>query len=190
MHYLGILGVPRRYYAYGDTDFIPESAHTVNEASPIVGADRRPSRSWCSCSTWSGACARPAGRQQSRGVRRRSNGRRRTRRRSTATGVRKLPVVYRWAYDYSVPGAPEDFIPQNEPLGSDDAGRHGHGTHTRERSIAVIAALRAGIVGLVARRSPADREALGDAELADDRTARAASRRRRRASACGCSSRS
>ena len=28
---------------------------------------------------------------------------------------RELPVVYRWAYDYSVPGAPEDFIPQNQP---------------------------------------------------------------------------
>jgi hypothetical protein len=26
-----------------------------------------------------------------------------------------LPVVHRWAYDYSVPGAPEDFIPQNVP---------------------------------------------------------------------------
>ena len=26
-----------------------------------------------------------------------------------------LPVVYRWAYDYSVPGAKEDFIPQNQP---------------------------------------------------------------------------
>jgi cytochrome c oxidase subunit 1 len=26
-----------------------------------------------------------------------------------------LPVVYRWAYDYSVPGAARDFIPQNEP---------------------------------------------------------------------------
>ncbi len=25
----------------------------------------------------------------------------------------KLPVVYRWAYDYSVPGAKQDFIPQN-----------------------------------------------------------------------------
>ena len=28
-----------------------------------------------------------------------------------------LPVVYRWAYDYSVPGAAEDFIPQNQPPG-------------------------------------------------------------------------
>jgi cytochrome c oxidase subunit 1 len=24
-------------------------------------------------------------------------------------------VVYRWAYDYSVPGAAQDFIPQNQP---------------------------------------------------------------------------
>ena len=25
------------------------------------------------------------------------------------------PVVYRWAYDYSVPGVQQDFIPQNVP---------------------------------------------------------------------------
>jgi len=23
--------------------------------------------------------------------------------------------VYRWAYDYSVPGAAQDFLPQNQP---------------------------------------------------------------------------
>ena len=28
---------------------------------------------------------------------------------------RHAPKVYRWPYDYSVPGAPRDFIPQNEP---------------------------------------------------------------------------
>ena len=28
---------------------------------------------------------------------------------------KEQPVVYRWAYDYSVPGAKQDFIPQNEP---------------------------------------------------------------------------
>lgn len=28
----------------------------------------------------------------------------------------KLPVVHRWAYDYSKPGAKEDFIPQTVPL--------------------------------------------------------------------------
>jgi cytochrome c oxidase subunit 1 len=26
-----------------------------------------------------------------------------------------LPLVYRWAYDYSVPGAEKDYIPQNIP---------------------------------------------------------------------------
>jgi cytochrome c oxidase subunit 1 len=41
----------------------------------------------------------------------------------------ELPVAYRWAYDYSVPGYPDDFIPQNVP-GSDEApvGRD-HGVH-------------------------------------------------------------
>jgi cytochrome c oxidase subunit 1 len=29
----------------------------------------------------------------------------------------RLPVVHRWAYDYSVPGADQDFLPQNlEPV--------------------------------------------------------------------------
>ena len=26
---------------------------------------------------------------------------------------KELPVVYRWAYDFSVPGASEDYIPQD-----------------------------------------------------------------------------
>ena len=46
---------------------------------------------------------------------------------------KELPVVYRWAYDYSVPGAPDDFIPQNQPPGrtrSPDAGTLG----SRERT--------------------------------------------------------
>ena len=42
MHYLGLLGVPRRYYELGDTAFIPPSAHTLNAfitvAALIVGA--------------------------------------------------------------------------------------------------------------------------------------------------------
>ena len=28
---------------------------------------------------------------------------------------KELPIVYRWAYDYSVPGAPRDFIAQDDP---------------------------------------------------------------------------
>jgi hypothetical protein len=31
-------------------------------------------------------------------------------------------VVYRWAYDYSVPGAADDFIPQNQPPGKRTGG--------------------------------------------------------------------
>ena len=41
MHYLGLLGVPRRYYDIGDTAFIPPSAHDLNAfisiAALIVG---------------------------------------------------------------------------------------------------------------------------------------------------------
>jgi len=41
---------------------------------------------------------------------------------------KNLPVVYRWPYDYSVPGAPEDFIPQNVPADTRvPAGHDGHG---------------------------------------------------------------
>jgi cytochrome c oxidase subunit 1 len=36
MHYLGFLGVPRRYYAMGNTVFIPQSAQTLNEAITIA----------------------------------------------------------------------------------------------------------------------------------------------------------
>jgi len=36
IHYLGLLGVPRRYYALGETAFIPESAHTLNAFITIM----------------------------------------------------------------------------------------------------------------------------------------------------------
>src|SRR5579875_3356472 len=36
-----------------------------------------------------------------------------------------LPTVYRWPYDYSVPGAPEDFIPQTVPAVPLGAGTSG-----------------------------------------------------------------
>ena len=42
----------------------------------------------------------------------------------------ELPVVYRWAYDYSVPGAKEDFIPQNHPVTEEEqtGGEHQEGS--------------------------------------------------------------
>lgn len=38
----------------------------------------------------------------------------------------KLPVVHRWAYDYSKPGKSQDFVPQTIPLedGEMDGGGH------------------------------------------------------------------
>jgi len=36
MHYLGILGVPRRYFAMGDTYFVPDSVHTMNAGITIA----------------------------------------------------------------------------------------------------------------------------------------------------------
>jgi len=45
----------------------------------------------------------------------------------------ELPVVYRWAYDYSVPGAVDDYIPQNKPSDHTTGESHEtgdvHGAH-------------------------------------------------------------
>jgi cytochrome c oxidase subunit 1 len=35
-----------------------------------------------------------------------------------------IPVVHRWAYDYSKPGAKEDFVPQNVPLAEGEESGH------------------------------------------------------------------
>src|SRR6266481_4427703 len=114
MHYLGFLGVPRRYYAMGVTDFIPQSAHTLNEgitiAALIVGAAQLV---FLYNLIWSYFKGKPAGGNPWRAT---------TLEWQTPETPPKhgnfgatLPVVYRWAYDYSVPGCAEDFIPQNQP---------------------------------------------------------------------------
>ena len=114
MHYIGMLGVPRRYYALGETGFIPESVHYANMGITIAAgfvfaaqflfffnmiwslrrgpkADPNP---WGAASLeWQTPDTPPA----------------------HGNWGDKLPIVYRWAYDYSVPGAARDFIPQNEP---------------------------------------------------------------------------
>src|ERR1700694_4557509 len=105
MHYLGFLGVPRRYYAMGSTVFIPDSAQTLNEAitiaALIVGAVQVV---FLYNLIWSYFNGKPSG----------GNPCRETTPKYRNFGA-PLPVVYRWAYDYSVPGCPEDFIPQNQP---------------------------------------------------------------------------
>ncbi|MDE0930230.1 MAG: cbb3-type cytochrome c oxidase subunit I [Halioglobus sp.] len=115
MHYLGFLGVPRRYFAMGSTDFIPESAQSLNASitvsALIVGLSQL---IFIYNVFWSLRAGKPAGHNP-----------------WEATSLEwqtpdvpphhgnwgpQLPTVYRWAYDYGVPGAEKDFIPQNHPV--------------------------------------------------------------------------
>ena len=114
MHYLGILGVPRRYFEMGETEFIPPSAETLNAfitvMALIVGFAQLV---FLFNLVRSATKGRPAGRNPWQ-----------------ATTLEwqtpevppghgnwgpTLPLVYRWAYAYSVPGTAQDFVPQNLP---------------------------------------------------------------------------
>ena len=112
MHYLGFVGVPRRYYEMYESPFIGTSTVSLNQfitiAAITVGltqivflyniitsskfgkkANRNP---WEACSLeWQTADVPP----------------------THGNFGAELPIVYRWAYDFSVPGAKDDFIPQN-----------------------------------------------------------------------------
>ena len=127
MHYLGFEGMPRRYYAYGDTAFLSESAQNVNVAITLAalvvaaaqviflynmvrsyykGKEAGPNPWEATTLEWQTSHTPP---------------------RHGNFGA-ELPIVYRWAYDYSVPGARMDYIPQNVPpeetLVFDDQDRH------------------------------------------------------------------
>ena len=114
MHYLGILGVPRRYYAYGDTDFIPGSAQTLNSgitvAALFVAAAQILFFVNVIWSLWRGPKADPNPWRATTLEWLTPN----TPPKHGNWGPR-LPEVHRWPYDYSVPGEKEDFIPQTEP---------------------------------------------------------------------------
>ena len=127
MHYLGILGVPRRYFALGTTDFIPESVHSINAsitiAAFIVAAAQLVFLYNAITSLWKGEKPSPNPWKAT------------TLEWQTPDTPPKhgnwgpeLPVVHRWAYDYSVPGASDDFIPQSEPVDPQQAGGWGHGS--------------------------------------------------------------
>jgi cytochrome c oxidase subunit 1 len=114
MHYVGLIGVPRRYYEMGETAFIPPSAQTLNAfisvAALVVGFAQLV---FLFNLAWSYFRGREAGGNPWRAT---------TLEWQTpetppghGNWGKDLPVVYRWAYDYSVPGADRDFIPQNQP---------------------------------------------------------------------------
>ena len=112
MHYLGFLGVPRRYYAVDGIDFIPESAHVLNMnitvAALIVAVVQLIfifNLIWSLCkgkksevNPW-GATSLEWQTPELPPVH--------------GNWGDEVPKVHRWAYDYSVPGVEQDFIPQN-----------------------------------------------------------------------------
>jgi cytochrome c oxidase subunit 1 len=112
MHYLGFMGVPRRYFEIYDSEFYTASTADLNQfitiAALVTGfaqiiflyniivsikhgkkAEKNP---WKACSLEWQATEMPP---------------------EHGNFGKELPVVYRWAYDFSVPGADEDYIPQN-----------------------------------------------------------------------------
>ena len=114
MHYIGFLGVPRRYYSNKQFDFIPESVGDLNQfitiCALIVGAAqfillynfvvsairgrKAPKNPWGSCTLEWQTLEAPPGH---------------------GNWGDRLPVVYRWPYEYGLPGATDDFVPQNVP---------------------------------------------------------------------------
>ncbi|MBB5534553.1 cytochrome c oxidase subunit I [Rhizobium giardinii] len=114
MHYLGLLGIPRRYHELGETAFIPESAHTLNAFISVMALTVGAAQILFLFNlVWSLKKGREAGGNPWRATTLEWQ----TPQTPPAHGNwgKELPIVYRWAYDYSVPGAAEDFIPQNQP---------------------------------------------------------------------------
>jgi cytochrome c oxidase subunit I len=112
MHYLGVLGMPRRYYAYENYVFIPGSAHTLNAfitvAAIVVGVAQL---LFLFNLAWSARKGVVAGGNPWRAA-------------SlewftphTPPGHGnwgpELPSVHRGAYEYGVDGPGGDYIPQN-----------------------------------------------------------------------------
>ena len=133
MHYLGFLGVPRRYYAMGSTDFIPESAQALNAnitiAAIFVGVVQI---LFFINVFWSLRNGKPAGNNPW--------GANSLEWQTPDTPPKhgnwgpELPVVHRWAYDYSVPGYPQDFIPQNVAGDFGVSEDHDHDVAKEEQS--------------------------------------------------------
>ena len=112
MHYLGFLGVPRRYFAIEGTSFIPDSVQYLNAsitiAALIVGVFQA---IFLYNLVWSYFKGEPSGHNPWKATTLEWQ----TEHTPPIHGNfgETLPPVYRWAYDFSVPGVKEDFIPQN-----------------------------------------------------------------------------
>ncbi len=113
MHYIGIAGFPRRYYSwttfdafssYTDLNMFVSIAAFVTVAAQFIflfnffysmyRGKRAPQNPWRSNTLEWTTPVEPG----------------------HGNWPGEIPKVYRWSYDYSKPGAAEDFIPQNVPL--------------------------------------------------------------------------
>ncbi len=114
LHYLGFLGVPRRYFEMSGTSYIPDSAIELNGfvtvITIIVGLAQF-------LFIYNLAHSARKGEVSKRNPWKATSLEWQTDEFPPGHGNfgKELPLVYRWAYDYSVPGAKDDFIPQNEP---------------------------------------------------------------------------
>ncbi|QPF72453.1 cytochrome c oxidase subunit I [Roseateles sp. DAIF2] len=125
MHYLGLLGMPRRYYNYEPYTSFPASAHQLNAfitvVAIIVGVVQL-------VFVWNLIWSAFRGRKAEPNPWRAASLEWQTPDTPPRHGNwgPALPVVHRWAYAYSVPGAGQDFIAQTDPpeLGGDE--HHGH----------------------------------------------------------------
>ncbi|MCT1529667.1 cbb3-type cytochrome c oxidase subunit I [Sphingobacterium daejeonense] len=113
MHFMGIDGVPRRYYAFTEFPFMEKwvSVNLLITWAAIVSAIGQVAFLWNFFSSiWCGKRA-PQNPWNSNTL-------------EWTTPVEhihgnwpgEIPTVYRWPYDYSKPGNDADFIPQSTPL--------------------------------------------------------------------------
>src|SRR5690606_36550802 len=112
MHFMGLDGVPRRYYTFTEFEFMNEwlSVNVFVTWSAIIGAIAQVAFLWnFFYSIWYGEDA-PQNPWDSNTL-------------EWTTPVERIhgnwpgeiPTVYRWPYDYSKPGHHQDFIPQTTP---------------------------------------------------------------------------
>ena len=114
MHYVGIAGFPRRYYAFTSYDFTKNIFADMNAfislaaiftftaqwvfiynfVNSLIRGKKSPQNPWKSNTLEWTTPIQPG----------------------HGNWPGEIPAVYRWPYDYSKPGAKDDFIPQNVPF--------------------------------------------------------------------------
>ena len=114
MHYQGFVGVPRRYYEIYDSPYIDVSTLLLNKfitiAVLIVGAAQL-------LFLYNLFASARLGKKAEKNPWKANSLEWQTQQMPPEHGNwgKELPKVYRWPYDFSVPGAKEDYIPQTQP---------------------------------------------------------------------------